>query len=141
MAAVRSRSGDSRRGAQLGGAQRRPDALELLVSHGARADADVYRGTALAWAAARGHTAAARRLLALGAHPDARTTFGGPDHGNQATALHLAAQGGHIATIETLIQAGADPTIREARHNATAAGWAEHERQHAALAVLRDRGG
>ena len=43
--------------------------------------ADVYRGTALAWAAARGHVATIRRLVALGADPNQRITFGGPQHG------------------------------------------------------------
>lgn len=116
-------------------------ASELLVAHGAAIDADVYRGTALAWAAARGHAASARRLLVLGADPNTPTTFGGPGHGDRATALHLAAQSGDIDTIDVLIQAGADPTIRDGRHNATPAGWAEHERRDAALAVLRGHGG
>jgi ankyrin repeat protein len=66
------------------------------VSRGARVDADVYRGTAIAWASSRGHLAAVRRLLDLGAAPDARTTFGGPDHGEAATALHLAAEGDRL---------------------------------------------
>ncbi len=119
----------------------RADALELLVARGASIDADVYRGTALAWAAAGGHVDSVRRLLALGADPNARTSFGGPDHGERATALHVAAQNGHIDTIDVLIQAGADPTIRDARHDGTPAGWAQHGRQTAALALLRDHGG
>ncbi len=95
----------------------RLEALDLLVSRGARVDADVYRGTALAWASARGHVAAVRRLLDLGADPNARTTFGGPDHGEAATALHLAAERDRLDVIGALLEAGADPTIRDGRHD------------------------
>jgi hypothetical protein len=77
-------------------------------------DADVNRGTALAWAAAGGRTAAVRRLLALGADPNAPTTFGGPEHGEGTTALHHAAEDGQLETIEALLDAGADPTLRDA---------------------------
>ena len=103
----------------------RTDAVELLVARGARIDADVYRGTALAWAASRGHNETVGKLLSLGADPNARTTFGGPDHGEAATALHLAAESGRIAVIEQLLAAGADPTIHDARHDHTPAGWAQ----------------
>ena len=72
-------------------------------------DADVNRGTALAWAAAGGRTAAVRRLLALGADSSAPTTFGGPEHGEGTTALHHAAEDGQLETIEALLDAGADP--------------------------------
>ena len=88
--------------------------------------ADVYRGTALAWAAARGRVAAIRRLVALGADPNQRTTFGGPQHGEGVTALHLAAQGGHLDAIRALLELGADPTARDGLYDATPAGWAEH---------------
>jgi len=104
----------------------RADCLELLVARGARIDADVYRGTALAWAAATGARGALRRLLDLGADPSARTTFGGPDHGEQATALHLAAERNDLDAIRALLDAGADPTLRDGRHDHTPAGWAEH---------------
>jgi ankyrin repeat protein len=115
----------------------RVDALELLVSRGARVDADVYRGTALAWASSCGHVAAVRRLLELGADPNGRTTFGGPDHGEAATALHLAAESDRLDVIRELLEAGADPTIRDARHEHTPAGWAEHGGREAARDLLR----
>jgi ankyrin repeat protein len=115
----------------------RVDAIALLVARGARVDADVYRGTALGWAASRGRVAAVRRLLELGADPDARTTFGGPGHGENATALHLAAERGHLDVIRALLAAGADPTLRDARHDHTPAGWAEHGGPDAARALLR----
>jgi ankyrin repeat protein len=115
----------------------RLEALELLVARGARVDADVYRGTALAWASACGHIAAVRRLLYLGADPNARTTFGGPDHGEHATALHLAAESNRLEVIRELLEMGADPTIRDARHQHTPGGWAEHGGHAAARDLLQ----
>jgi ankyrin repeat protein len=104
-------------------------------------DADVNRGTALAWAAAGGRTAAVRRLLALGADPNAPTTFGGPEHGEGTTALHHAAEDGQLETIEALLDAGADRTLRDALYDSTPASWAEFRRRHAASKLLRERGG
>jgi ankyrin repeat protein len=118
----------------------RVEALDVLVARGAAVDADVYRGTALAWAAACGRTPAIRRLLALGADPNARTTFGGPEHGERATALHLAAQDGHLEAIETLLDGGADPTVRDGIYDSPPAGWAEHGGRAAAAKLLRERG-
>jgi ankyrin repeat protein len=120
----------------------RADAVELLVAHGAAVDADVYRGTALAWAAACGRTETIRRLVALGADPNRYTTFGGPAHGERTTALHLAAQHDeHRDAIGALLDLGADPTLEDDVYHATPAGWAEHDGQRAALALLRERGG
>lgn len=59
----------------------RAEVLRLLIDSGARLEADVYRGTALGWAAASGAPAAARELLALGAAVDGRTSFGGLGYG------------------------------------------------------------
>jgi ankyrin repeat protein len=119
----------------------RVDALDLLVARGASLEADVYRGTPLTWAAAMGRTAAVRRLIALGADPNGRGTFGGPTHGEGVTALHLAAGDGHIETIEALLDAGADPSLRDALHDGPAVGWAEHWGHTAAVELLRTRGG
>jgi ankyrin repeat protein len=119
----------------------RVEALDVLVARGAAVDADVNRGTALAWASACGRTGAVRRLLALGADPNARTTFGGPEHGDGTTALHHAAEGGHLEAIEALVDAGADPTVRDALYDGTPASWAEYRRRHAAAKLLRARGG
>jgi ankyrin repeat protein len=119
----------------------RADALEALVSRGAEPDADVYRGTALVWAAACGRVAAIRRLVALGADPRARSTFGGPDHGEAVTALHLAAQSGHDEAAETLLELGADPAATDGLHGGTPAGWAEHGGHRALAERLRARGG
>lgn len=118
----------------------RLDALDLLVARGARVDADVYRGSALAWAAANGRAEAVDRLVALGADPNARTTFGGPDHGGGATPLHLAAQHGRLDAIRALLRAGADPSVRDGLHGEPPAGWAEFGEQPAAAELLRDAG-
>lgn len=119
----------------------RVEALDLLVARGAALDADVYRGTALSWAGARGHPATIRRLVALGADPNQRTTFGGPGHGENTTALHLAAQDGHLDAIRALLDLGADPTIKDALYDSTPAGWAEHGGNTAARDLLREHGG
>jgi ankyrin repeat protein len=119
----------------------RVEALGLLVERGARVDADVYRGTALAWAAAVGRVGAVQRLLALGACVDARSSFGGPTHGEDVTALQLAAQSGHREVVEALLAAGADPTARDALHGGTAAGWAEFGGHGELAAWLREREG
>jgi ankyrin repeat protein len=116
----------------------RLESLDLLVARGARVDADVYRGTALAWASSRGHVAAVLRMLDLGADPNARTTFGGPDHGEAATALHLAAESNRLDVIRALLEAGADPTIRDGRHDHTPAAWAEYAGHAAARDLLRE---
>jgi ankyrin repeat protein len=103
----------------------RIEAISRLAELGARLDADPYRGTALTWAAVNGRVEAVQRLLELGADPDARGSFGGPDHGEGVTALHLAAQAGRSETVEVLLEAGADRSIEDALHGGTPAGWAE----------------
>jgi ankyrin repeat protein len=111
-------------------------ALDALVANGARPDGEVYRGTALTWAAACGHPAAIRRLVTLGADPSLRTTFGGPQHGEGITALHLAAQGGHIDAIRALLELCADRSLKDSLYDGTPADWAEHSGHEAARALL-----
>jgi ankyrin repeat protein len=111
--------------------------LEPLVARGARPDADVYRGSALMWASACGRTAAARRLLELGADPSGRSTFGGPTHGEGVTPLHLAAQDGHLETVRALLDAGADPRARDANFGSTPDGWAEYGGHPEVAAAIR----
>jgi ankyrin repeat protein len=118
----------------------RAEVLDVLVARGANLDADVYRGTALAWAAAGGRLAAIERLLELGADPNRRASFGGPEHGEGVTALHLAAQNDEIDAIRLLLDGGADPTIRDARYDSTPAGWAIEFGKDTAAALLGERG-
>ena len=113
----------------------------MLAGRGAAIDADVYRGTALTWATACGHTATIQRLVELGADPSRRTTFGGPGHGDGTTALHLAAQDGRLDAIRVLLDLGADPTLKDALYDSTPAGWAEHGGKTAARDLLREHGG
>ena len=119
----------------------RAEAIELLVARGADPDADVYRGTPLAWAAACGRNDALRALLAAGADVNGRTTFGGPDHGEDATPLHLAAQTRRLPTLQLLLDAGADPSLRDGRHGALPVNWAEHAGDAAAQRLLAERRG
>jgi len=112
------------------------DAVSWLVAHGAAVDANVYQGTALVWAATKGRVRAVRRLLELGAGVNVLGTFGGPGHGVGTTALHHAAESGHVEVIEVLLAAGADPTAEDELYHATPAGWAEHNGQEAAHALL-----
>ena len=102
----------------------RPQALRLLVEHGARVDADPYRGTALTWAAANGRVDSIRTLVELGADVDQRGTFGGPSHGEGVTAIHLAAQSGQRDAVAALLELGADPLIQDKLHGGNALGWA-----------------
>jgi ankyrin repeat protein len=104
----------------------RSSALETLVRHGARVDADVYRGTPLIWAASTGRCGAVRQLLALGADPMARGNYGGESHGKQVTPLHLAAANGDADIVEVLLDAGADPSVLDGHGYGTPAGWARH---------------
>jgi ankyrin repeat protein len=115
----------------------RIEAIERLVELGARLDADIYRGTALTWAAFNGRTAATKRLLELGADPNARGSFGGPEHGEGVTALHLAAQAGRLETVEVLLAAGADKTIADRLHGGTPSGWASFGGHGELAEVLR----
>ncbi len=117
----------------------RAAAITALVERGANLEADVYRGTPLAWAAAFGRTDAVRVLLQAGADPSGISTFGGPTHGEGVTPLHLAAQGGHVDAIELLLDAGADATLRDALYGGLPENWAEHGDQRAAKKLLAGR--
>jgi ankyrin repeat protein len=112
------------------------EAITWLAMRGADLDADVYRGTPLIWAAAKGRVCAVRRLLELGAGVNVRGTFGGLRHGVGTTALHHAAESGHVEVIEELLAAGANTAIEDEVYRATAAGWAAHNGQIAALDLL-----
>jgi ankyrin repeat protein len=119
----------------------RVEAIELLAELGARADTDLYRGTALHWAAACGHVDTIWKLVGLGVDPNRTGTFGGPTHGEGVTPLHLAAQAGHRAAVEALLQAGADPAIRDRLYDGPTWGWAEHSGNDEIAALLREAAG
>lgn len=88
---------------------------------------------ALCAAARNGHGSVVESLLARGAKIDARGVFGG-------TGLHWAAINGHAATVELLISRGANLTLKDARFDATAEGWAE-EGGHPHIAETLRRSG
>ena len=79
------------------------DAVEALLAHGGNPNAvERWRGqTALMWAAAEGHTAIVRTLVAHHATVDARSTAG-------FTPLLFAARAGHSDAIRELLAAGAN---------------------------------
>lgn len=113
----------------------RTGVLDALVGHGARLDADVYRGTPLIWAASTGRSDTVRRLLGLGADPMSRGSYGGESHGKQVTPLHLAGASGDAATVEVLLEAGADPSALDGHGYGTPASWARHG-DHPSIAEL-----
>jgi ankyrin repeat protein len=114
----------------------RVEAIRLLVESSARVDAEPYRGTALAWASYNGRVGAIGTLVELGADPNQRSSFGGPDHGEGVTAIHLAAQAGRREAVEALLELGASPELRDALHGGDAVGWARfHGNEEIALLV------
>nr|MDQ2895281.1 ankyrin repeat domain-containing protein [Actinomycetota bacterium] len=76
-------------------------------------------------------------LVALGADPNGRSSFGGPDHGRDLTPLHLAAQGGRLEAIAVLLELGADSSATDGLYDSTAEGWAQEFGQADAVALLR----
>jgi hypothetical protein len=117
----------------------RAEVLGLLADHGARLDADPYRGTPLLWASACAAIEAVRWLLDYGADVNQQATFGGPGHGEGVTALHLAAERGDMPMIELLCAAGADLAIKDRLYDSTPLGWADHNGRAAAREFLRSK--
>ena len=86
------------------------------VADSARMKGDVI-SNAFYGACRNGHTAVAALLLERGADVNAKGVFGG-------TGLHWAAINGHKDTVAFLVAHGADLTIRDAKFDSTAEGWA-----------------
>ncbi|MFD1237994.1 hypothetical protein ACFQ34_32315, partial [Pseudonocardia benzenivorans] len=72
--------------------------------------------------------------LDLGDRVDAGGRGDGPGHDGWNTALHEAALRADHDMVALLLARGADPTVRDARFDATPAGWAAHA-GHSALAA------
>jgi uncharacterized protein len=106
----------------------------VLVASMTWACVDRESDTPLGQAAARGDTAAIRKLLAAGADPNGFDGHGG-------TALIGAARMGHVAAAEALLAAGARADLRDRAHSAwTPLMHAVHKRQTEAARVLLDHG-
>jgi ankyrin repeat protein len=81
----------------------RPEAIKILLTHGAAVNAaEQWRGqTALMWAAGEGHTAAVEELVRRGAEIQAKSRGG-------FTPLLFAVRSGHAGTTRALLAAGAN---------------------------------
>lgn len=80
--------------------------IEQLLSSGVDVDEASTFGTAMHFAAGKGHVSAARLLIKYGADVDAYSEAMG-------TPLHTAAREGHTQVGEVLIEAGADPDAQD----------------------------
>jgi ankyrin repeat protein len=125
------------------------DALAVAVLAGDAATADslvsadpglagrvaASRPTLVLDAATAGSPVAVSLALRLGFDVNARAE---PPHGRGMgeTALHEAAMNGERDVVEILLTAGADRTVRDARFDATPAGWAHHGDQPEIAALL-----
>jgi uncharacterized protein len=119
---------------------------DVLLAHGARLTLGTAAGlglldavrelsgdgavsAAFILACRNGHIDVARFLLDRGADVDARGFF-------SATGLHWAALNGHAETVRFLLEAGADPSLRDARFDADALGWAREGGHEPVIALL-----
>jgi tetratricopeptide (TPR) repeat protein len=104
---------------------------ELLHNRSEETAEKLLGNTALHWASALGHLAAARWLLARRADPNGRNLGG-------SSPLHAAASHARPELIELLLANGADPLAAD-QHGETAHD-AAHRRSFAEIAGLLDRG-
>lgn len=96
------------------------ETLNALLS--TNRDLDLHE-EALAFAAIRGQTEAARLLAHHCARGDVLLTPGGC---TPRTALHEAANRGHLEIVRLLLEHGASTTVVEPHFGGTAWGWARH---------------
>jgi uncharacterized protein len=111
-----------------------PEAVAMLVAHGASVNAkEAWRGqTALMWAAAEGHAAAAKLLLETGADVSLRSKGG-------LSALLFAVRDGQIDTARALVDGRAN--VNDAAPDGTSAlGMAVINAHYELAATLLDRG-
>jgi len=92
------------------------DGVDVNVKRAGGTEEDVDEegggeGTALKWAAQKGHLDAVKLLLASGAKADEK--FGGGFEPGHETALMYAAKGGHLQVASALVAAGAAVTAKE----------------------------
>ena len=90
--------------------------------------ARVQRPDAVLTAVEVGRASAVRLLVELGFDVHA---------GHRITPLHQAAYDGDVELVALLLELGADPARRDHSFDATPLGWAEHNHQEAAAALLR----
>jgi Ankyrin repeats (3 copies) len=92
------------------------------------------RHLALALASQFGKAEVVRILLTAGEDPNRYNPIGCHSH---STPLHQAVAAGHLDVIRLLLDRGADPSLKDILWHATPIGWAKHEGQKEAEALLR----
>jgi hypothetical protein len=90
----------------------------------------------IVWAAARANAKAVDLLIRLGFDVNALGRADVPIEQEWETALHAAVSIGDRGLVERLLTAGADASIKDARFEATALGWARHFEHPDLVAVL-----
>ena len=90
----------------------------------------------IVWAAGRANAKAVDLLIRLGFDVNALGRADVPVEHEWETGLHAAVSIGDRGLVERLLAAGADVTIKDARFEATALGWARHFEHSDLVAVL-----
>lgn len=98
----------------------------LSIDPDAVSKAQAERPSLAVQAAARGSIDAIRYAVELGWDVNALGRSDMPIEIPWQTALHAAAERNDAVMVAALLQLGADPSIKDARFEATPAGWAEH---------------
>jgi ankyrin repeat protein len=93
------------------------------------------------WAAGLGRIDAVELLLDAGFDPDALGRGDVPVEQPWQTALHTAVERDNASLVQLLLERGADLTIRDARFDSTALGWAEHLGRSHLVPLLTGAGG